>query len=198
MVPEEPDAPPEMTAKQLAAFCSPLYPTWDHGSFEARIHRFGIPENRPFRNLSKGQKGMLLFALALAPRPDLLVLDDPTLGLDVVARKSTFEDLVSDLADRAPTVLITTHDLQGIEGIADRIGILKQGRLLLDMQTEVLKSRYRKLRYRWERTPAEEGIRGDLDMFTALDVRMTDSGTRLHALSQQGIKVLAGPENHRL
>jgi len=175
VVPEEPDAPPEMTARQLAALCSPLYSTWDRGSFEARIHRFGIPDNLPFKNLSKGQKGMLHFALALAPKPDLLVLDDPTLGLDVVARKSTFEDLVSDLADRAPTVLITTHDLQGVEGIADRVGILKQGRLMVDMPTEVLKSRYRILRYRREKTPAEEASCGDLDMFTALDVRTTGS-----------------------
>jgi ABC-2 type transport system ATP-binding protein len=91
---------------------------------------------------------MLLFALALAPHPELLVLDDPTLGLDAVARKSTFEDLVGDLADRAPTVLISTHDLQGIEGIADRVGILRDGRLLLDAPMEELKACYRRLRYR--------------------------------------------------
>jgi ABC-2 type transport system ATP-binding protein len=176
VVPEEPDAPPDMTAGQLAAFCSPLYSTWDREAFGARLHRFEIPGNRAFKNLSKGQKGMLLFALALAPHPDLLVLDDPTLGLDVVARKSTFEDLVEDLADRAPTVLITTHDLSGIEGIADRVGILDGGRLLLDTGMEELKLRYRKLRYRKEPPPGAARSFKELDAFDAYRVRETALG----------------------
>ena len=80
--------------------------------------------------LSKGQKGQLGLALALAPRPELLVLDDPTLGLDVVARKELYEELVGELADRGTTVFLTTHDLAGVEAIADRVGVLVDGRLV--------------------------------------------------------------------
>jgi ABC-2 type transport system ATP-binding protein len=176
VVPEEPDAPPEMTAKQLAAFCSRLYPFWDHAAFDARLTRFGIPTDRIFRNLSKGQKGMLLFSLALAPMPDLLIMDDPTLGLDAVARRSTFEDLVGDLADRAPTVLITTHDLAGIEGIADGAGILKEGRLLLNAPMEELKARYRRLRYKRCRLADDAARLAELEIFTSMHVRLTNLG----------------------
>jgi ABC-2 type transport system ATP-binding protein len=174
VVPEEPDAPPEMTASQLAAFCSRLYPAWDHDSFAARLARFGIPQNQAFRSLSKGQKGMLLFALALAPHPDLLVLDDPTLGLDAVARKATFEDLVGDLADRATTVLITTHDMPAIEGIADRVGILKHGRLLLDASMEELKARYRRLRYQRRNGTGDGGRPAGPEIFAATRVKQTE------------------------
>ena len=69
----------------------------------------------------------MALGLALAPEPRLLILDDPTLGLDPVARRSVFEELIGELADRGTTVFLTSHDLGGIEGIADRVGILQEG-----------------------------------------------------------------------
>ncbi|HSU81552.1 MAG TPA: ABC transporter ATP-binding protein [Thermoanaerobaculia bacterium] len=147
VVPEEPDAPPAMTARQLSRFCSRLYPRWDTASVEARLKRFGVPADTPFGKLSKGQKGQVLMALALAGSPRLLVLDDPTLGLDAVARKAVFEELIGDLADRGTTVFITTHDLSGVERIADRVGILREGKLVLDEEMEALKARFRRVSF---------------------------------------------------
>jgi ABC-2 type transport system ATP-binding protein len=147
VVPESPDMPPALNALELANFCSRFYPRWDGKGVTARLEHFGIPEKVPFGRLSRGQKNQLALALALAPLPDLLVLDDPTLGLDAVARKEFFEELVGDLADRGTTVMVTTHDLNGIEGIASRVGILKIGRLLLDEEMETLKSRFRAVRW---------------------------------------------------
>jgi ABC-2 type transport system ATP-binding protein len=147
VVPEEPDAPPAMTPRQLSRFCSRLYPRWDAASVEARLQRFGVPGDTPFGKLSKGQKGQVLMALALAGSPRLLVLDDPTLGLDAVARKAVFEELIGDLADRGTTVFITTHDLSGVERIADRVGILREGRLVLDEEMEALKARFRRVSF---------------------------------------------------
>jgi ABC-2 type transport system ATP-binding protein len=144
-VPEQPDAPPGATARQLADFCRPLYPTWDGGGFAARLRRFGVPADLPFGRLSKGQQGHVMLALALAGRPRLLVLDDPTLGLDAVARRAFLEELVGELADRGTTVLLTTHDLAAVERIADRAGILVAGRLLLDEDIEQLKRRFRSI-----------------------------------------------------
>jgi len=146
VVPEEPDAPPEMTARDLAAFCRRLYPVWDAASVDARLHRFGVPQDVPFARLSKGQKGAVMLALCLAPRPDVLVLDDPTLGLDVVARRALYDELITDLADRGVTVLVTTHDLSGIEGLASRVAMLRGSRLVLDEEQEDLKTRFRRLR----------------------------------------------------
>jgi ABC-2 type transport system ATP-binding protein len=147
VVPEDPNAPPAMTARQLSRFCSRLYPRWDAAGVEARLKRFGVPSGTPFGKLSKGQKGQVSLALALASSPRLLVLDDPTLGLDAVARKAVFEELIGDLADRGTTVFITTHDLAGVERIADRVGILNQGRLVLDEEMEALKARFRRVSF---------------------------------------------------
>ena len=147
VVPEDPNAPPAMTARQLSRFCSRLYPRWDAAGVEARLKRFGVPSGTPFGKLSKGQKGQVSLALALASSPRLLVLDDPTLGLDAVARKAVFEELIGDLADRGTTVFITTHDLAGVERIADRVGILNQGRLVLDEEMEALKARFRRISF---------------------------------------------------
>lgn len=146
VVPEEPDAPPEWTAAQLSRFHARLYPQWDEKMTGERLKRFRIPLDQPFGRLSKGQKGQVMLTLALSGRPDLLVLDDPTLGLDVVARSLLFDELIGELADRGTTVLITTHDLAGVEGIADRVGILSEERLILDESLESVKSRFRRIR----------------------------------------------------
>jgi ABC-2 type transport system ATP-binding protein len=142
VVPEDPDAPPEMTPRELVAFCRELYPSWDEPEASARLRRFGVPEATPFGRLSKGQKGAVMLTLALGHSPELLVLDDPTLGLDVVARNAVFGEVIGDLADRGTTVFVTTHDLQAVEGIADRVAILRDGRLAVDEETEALKERW--------------------------------------------------------
>jgi ABC-2 type transport system ATP-binding protein len=145
VVSEEPDAPPAMTPRQLLTFCASLYPHWDETASSERLRRFRVPLEVPFGKLSRGQKAQLSLTLALGPGPELLVLDDPTLGLDAVARREVYDELLCELAERGTTVLIATHDLAGIEGIADRVGILHGGRLLLDASVEELKARYRKV-----------------------------------------------------
>lgn len=176
VVPEDPDAPPAMTARQIADFCRRLYPTWDPDSVSRRLARFGVPETIPFGRLSKGQKGQVLLAMALAPRPDLLVLDDPTLGLDVVARRAFWEELVEDLADRGTTVFVTTHDLAAVEGVATRVGILKSGRLALDEDVETLKSRFRRIRYGNRITETRTEFGNELDAFDAVKVKVRGWG----------------------
>lgn len=146
VVPEEPDAPPAMTARQLARFAAGLYGSWDGAGLSERLRRFGVPDDVAFGQLSKGQKGHVLLSLALAASPRLLVLDDPTLGLDPVARRAVFDELIVDLSERGTTVFLTSHDLAGVEGIADRIGLLQGGRLAVDEEMETLKQRFRRLR----------------------------------------------------
>jgi len=147
IVPEEADAPPEMTVAQIVAFCGALYSRWNDAAVRERLERFGLRPGMKFGTLSKGQKKQVMLAIALAVAPQLLVLDDPTLGLDVVARKSLFDEVITDLADRGTSILITTHDLAGVESLADRVGILKDGRLVLDEEMETLKSRFRRIRF---------------------------------------------------
>ncbi len=159
VVPEEPDVPPEMSAAATIAFCAKLYRSWDGPGVARRLDRLGVPRNVPAGALSKGQKGQLALALALGPSPELLVLDDPTLGLDVVARKELYEELVGELADRGTTVFLATHDLAGVEAIADRVGVLAGARLLLDEDLETLKGRFRRVRLRPDAAPLPESAR---------------------------------------
>ncbi len=140
-VPEAPDAPGQLRVRDIVAFHQSMYPTWDGGDVRNRLDRFGVPESATVSALSKGQRALFTLALALASKPELLVLDDPTLGLDVVARNDFFSDFIGELADRGTTVILTTHDLAGVEGIADRVGILQGAHLALDEEVEQLKER---------------------------------------------------------
>ena len=176
VVPEDPDAPPSMTARQLSAFCAKVYPSWDAPSVEARLARFGVPATTPYGSLSKGQRALVALALALAFSPELLVLDDPTLGLDAVARRAFFEELVGELADRGTTVLLTSHDLTGVESMATRVGFLKGGKLVLDEDLEALKSRFRRLRYANEQTEDRLEYGQELLDFDAVKVKVRGWG----------------------
>ncbi len=176
VTPEEPDAPAALTASQLSDFCRRVYPHWDGAAVSARLERFGVPARTPFGRLSRGQKAEVHLALALGHGPELLVLDDPTLGLDAVARRALYEEIVGDLADRGTTVFLTTHDLSGFEGIATRAGILKAGRLVLDEELESLKARFRRIRYVNRMTETRTDFGSELDAFDAVRVQVRGWG----------------------
>ncbi len=145
VVPEEPDFPPEMNASALVAFCGSLYRTWDTRQVMTRLDRFGVPLRVPNAQMSKGQKAQLALALALGHGPELLLLDDPTLGLDVIARRDFFTEVIGELADRGMTIVMTTHDLAAVERIADHIVILNGGKVVLDDDIETVKAAFRRL-----------------------------------------------------
>jgi ABC-2 type transport system ATP-binding protein len=176
VVPEEPDAPPAMTARQIADFCRRLYSSWDEKGVDRRLDRFGVPPGVPFGGLSREQKGGVMLAAALGHGPQLLVLDDPTLGLEAVARKDLYEEIIGELAGRGTTVLLTTHDLAGVEGMATRVGILKDGRLVLDDEMEKLKSSFRRIRYGNDRTSERTAYGTELDAFDAVRVKVRGWG----------------------
>ncbi|MCL4838398.1 MAG: ABC transporter ATP-binding protein [Thermoanaerobaculia bacterium] len=158
-VPDAPDAPPDASVRQLAALCRALAPRWDGDAFGGRLERFRIDPRRPFGKLSRGQQGLVQLALALAPAPRLLVLDDPTLGFDAVARAAFYDELVGELADRGATVFLTTHDLGEVERIADRIGILHGGRLVAEGTADELRARGTAERRGSERSALESLLR---------------------------------------
>lgn len=145
-VPEEAEAEKEMSVGQLVEFQRAIYSRWDESVVGRRLARLAIDRKRHFKTLSKGESRQVLFTLALATQPDLLILDDPTLGLDAVSRKEFYDEFLGELAERRTTTFITTHDLSGVEGIVDRVGILGDGRLLLDEELESVKGRFRKIR----------------------------------------------------
>ena len=145
VVPEEPDVPPDMTPRALAAFSAPLYRTWNGAELSARLRHFGIDDRTPVGKLSRGQKTQVLLAAALASQPEALVLDDPTLGLDTIARRELLAELVRDLADNGTTTLISTHDFAAVEGLATHIGVMRDGKLVLSGELEQIKASYGKV-----------------------------------------------------
>jgi ABC-2 type transport system ATP-binding protein len=145
VVPENPDVPPDTTADRVEKFMARVTPFWRSANYFDRLESLGVPRKQRFSRLSKGQQRQLALALALAGSPRLLVLDDPTLGLDAVARRKLYEELIGELADRGMTVFLTTHDLDGVERIADRVGVLQEGSLLVTEKLDVLKARYCRL-----------------------------------------------------
>lgn len=147
VAPEVSDVPSEMTAIQVSRFAAPLYADWNHQAFLDRLDRFGVDPGRRFSRLSKGQQKQVGLALALSSEPDFVILDDPTLGLDAVARKALFDELIGELAERGTTVMLTTHDLAGIEGVATRVGVIRRGRMVVDEELEVLKGGFRRVRF---------------------------------------------------
>jgi ABC-2 type transport system ATP-binding protein len=144
VVPEEPNAPPEMSPRLLSAFCARLHRRWEDTPALERLRRFEVPLDRPFGSLSKGQRGVVMLTLALGHSPELLLLDDPTLGLDVVARDAVFREVIGDLSDRGTTVVVTTHDLRAIEGLADHVAILHRGRVALSGGMEAVKAEWKR------------------------------------------------------
>lgn len=171
VVPETPDLPPGASAVELGRFLGRIRPVWNAADYEARLERVGVPQKTPSQQLSKGQRRQLALAAALAAEPEVLILDDPTLGLDAVVRRTLLEELVGELADRGTTVLVTTHDLTGIEGIADRVGIMQRGRLVYNETMEGLKNRFRRLRFIRPDASAADEVRVALDPLEVVDCR---------------------------
>jgi len=177
VVPENPDVPPDTTADRIEKFMARVTPFWRSANFFDRLESMGVPRRQRFARLSKGQQRQFAMALALAGSPRLLVLDDPTLGLDAVARRKLYEELIGELADRGTTVFLTTHDLAGVEGIADRIGILQGGSLLVDEKLEVLKARYCRLTWAATDQVQPERIEAGLQHLGAIGTGLATGAT---------------------
>jgi len=133
---------PWMTAKLLGKFVSGLYPKWDQTEYERLLEVFSVPYQRKVSALSGGMKMKLALALALAPRPDLLILDEPTAGMDPVARHEFLEIIKLQARRDGRTTFFSTHLLDEVEKTADRVGIIHEGKMryegeLSDLQTRV-------------------------------------------------------------
>jgi len=145
LVPENPNVPPMMTAHSAARFSARLGQRgrFDHALFADLLEQGEIPPRKAFRSLSRGQKNQVTLALALAARPSVLILDDPTLGLDAVSRRRIYRALIEHQVEHQVTVFMTTHDLSAVDGLATHVGFLAKGRLIESGGVAQLKARFR-------------------------------------------------------
>ena len=129
-VPDVPDVYPWMTAKDLFAFLQPHYPRWNQPLCAELCERLAVPLRTRFKSMSRGQGMKAMLAAALAPEPELLLLDEPFAGLDPLVREQVLGGIVDALKDGERTVLCATHELEIAARIADRVAVLQDGRIV--------------------------------------------------------------------
>jgi len=154
-VPEQPHLDPTLTVRELLRFQAAFYRTWDAPHAEQLLRQFELDERRLFGRLSKGQKAKLMILLALAQRGELLVLDEPTDGLDPVVRRDILAALLEYVSQRGATVFISSHLVHELERICDWVAVLDDGRLVTESPMEQLKNGIKRLRV--ARPPADVG-----------------------------------------
>jgi ABC-2 type transport system ATP-binding protein len=142
--------------RRLIGLCKGLSLQWDEKSFSHLMETFRLPLDRKVKEMSAGMRAQLNLALAMAVEPELLILDDPTLGLDTVVRRQFLELAIDLIQKQNRTILFSSHILADVERVADRIGVLAAGKLVVDCALEELKHRIKKLRIVFpERAPED-------------------------------------------
>jgi ABC-2 type transport system ATP-binding protein len=127
-------------------FVRSIYPNWDAPYAELLLKRFGLRPEQKIKGLSHGQRVKATLLLILARRPQLLVLDEPTTGLDPVARHEILRELTDVMADEDRSILFSSHNTQDVEQISDRITFIDRGRIIDSMDKEAYLDRWRRLR----------------------------------------------------
>ncbi|MCM3372655.1 ABC transporter ATP-binding protein [Bacillus velezensis] len=138
------------TYKQLVAIVSRIYPNFDVTYANELMNRYGIPETKKYRELSTGLKKQLALVLAFASRPALILLDEPTDGIDAVTRHDVLQLMVDEVAERETSILITSHRIEDIERMCNRIGFLEGNQLTNVMDLDDMKEEYMKIQMAFE------------------------------------------------
>ena len=135
---------PSASLEEMRKFYAGIYKNFDHDLFDRLYEVFQLPKKGQIRRFSKGMQKQAAFHLTICTRPDLLILDEPVDGLDPVMRRQVWNLILSDVAQRETTVLISSHNLRELEDICDHVGIMDHGKMLLerslaDMQGSTVK-----------------------------------------------------------
>ena len=142
------------TVADMRQFYKRLYPAFDDERYQKLGAAFGLDERKPIRRMSKGMQKQAAFWLTLSLRPQVLLLDEPVDGLDPVMRRQMWSLLLADVEEQGTTVLVSSHNLRELEDVCDRVGVLHQGKTLLERQLSQLQDDVCKLQIVCEGTPA--------------------------------------------
>ena len=134
-----------MTIGEAVKFTRAFYSVWNDTLVEQILDHFELSRRQKLKRLSNGQRAQVSLALAVAPEPELLILDDPTLGLDTVVRRDFLESLIQIIHRKGRTILFSSHILGDVERVADRIGIMVNGVLRVDCPTDHFRESVKKL-----------------------------------------------------
>src|SRR5512133_552217 len=161
---EDRDLPPWITVGELLRYSRAFYPAWDATYAESLREQFQLPAGSRIRTLSKGELAKAGLLVALAHRPDLLVLDEPSSGLDPVVRKEMLEAIVRAVGDEGRTVLFSSHLLDEIARVSDRVAMLAHGRLVLYGELQDVLENHRRMVVRIVDETLLNGLPGTLSV----------------------------------
>jgi ABC-2 type transport system ATP-binding protein len=142
-----------MTVRQAVDFTMSFHPNVDRNFVGQILDHFALAPKTRIGKLSKGQRAQISLALAIAPDPELLILDDPTLGLDANVRRDFLESMIQIIQRRGRTILFSSHVLGDVERVADRVGVMIDGVLRVDCPADHFKRSVRKLIVEFDRDP---------------------------------------------
>jgi ABC-2 type transport system ATP-binding protein len=145
---------PSMTGDDLVRFNRGFYPRWSDELVERYADLLELPMDRKFRNLSTGNRTKLCLLLVLAQGAELLMLDEPTAGMDPVVTDQLLRLLVEDFASEGRTLFLSSHHLSEVERVADWVGIIDHGKLVLEAELEEIRANFRSVRVAGDRLVA--------------------------------------------
>ena len=140
---EDPDLPGWMSVAELIRYSRAFYPAWDDAYAEELRQAFALDPSAKIKNLSKGQKARAGLLIALAYRPELLVLDEPSSGLDPIVRRDILGAVIRTIADEGRTVLFSSHLLHEVEQVADHVTLIRLGKIVLSAPLDAIKQSHR-------------------------------------------------------
>ncbi len=155
-VPERLHLYPTLTVEESIAYHAAFYQRWDASEAEKLRRQFNLRAEATVGRLSKGEAGKLMMLLALATKPDLLVLDEPTDGLDPVVRRDVLTALVEFVERAGATVFISSHLVHEQERICDWVGVMDGGRLVAELPMDTFRAGIKRLRVSGTLTPASD------------------------------------------
>ena len=139
---EEDSLPKWMRVGDLIDFTRAIYPSWDDQYASELSDMFSLSRSARLKSLSKGQRARVGLLLAIAHRPQLLVLDEPSSGLDPIARRDILEAIIRTISEDGRTVLFSSHLLEEVDRVCDTVALMKDGRILDSLTIEQLEARY--------------------------------------------------------
>jgi ABC-2 type transport system ATP-binding protein len=147
-----------MTVEQIIRFTRPFYPDWSRAREQMLLAAYELPPNRRIRSLSKGMRTKLALLLAFARKPELLILDEPSEGLDPIGIELMLTSLV-DQNSEGTTVFFSSHQIPEVERVADHICMLHRGSLMLDASLDDIRQSYRQIDLVFPSPPEESDVR---------------------------------------
>ncbi len=131
--------------KDMRKMYKSAYPVWNDERFHEMTRIMNLDEHKRVQSFSKGMKKQAMFSLVMSTMPDYLLLDEPLDGLDPIVRKLVWKFLIDDVADRGMTVLVSSHNLKDMEEICDHIGIISNGKMVLERDLDTIKTSLHKI-----------------------------------------------------